>query len=134
MALHVCRGNWTPDERVALAGDYRPLLPLLSRVPVGTLFLEMCASRAGEMNVLLDLPRDRRVGVGLVNQKRAEVERSEDIARRAEQATAIFGAERVLLCPDCGFSTFADNPLCSADIAQRKLAALVGAARLLRGA
>src|SRR5205807_65226 len=42
LALHVCRGNWTRDERVALAGDYRPLLPLLAEVKVGTLLLELC--------------------------------------------------------------------------------------------
>jgi 5-methyltetrahydropteroyltriglutamate--homocysteine methyltransferase len=41
LALHVCRGNWTPDETVALRGDYRPLLGLLARAPVGTLFLEL---------------------------------------------------------------------------------------------
>lgn len=35
LALHVCRGNWTPDERAALAGDYRPLLPLLAELEVG---------------------------------------------------------------------------------------------------
>ena len=41
LALHVCRGNWTSDERAGLAGDYRPLLPLLATVGVGTLFLEL---------------------------------------------------------------------------------------------
>src|SRR5262249_61784435 len=41
LALHVCRGNWTPDESVALAGDYRPLLGFFSAAPVGTLFLEL---------------------------------------------------------------------------------------------
>ena len=35
LALHVCRGNWTRDESAALAGDYWPLLPLFSTVPVG---------------------------------------------------------------------------------------------------
>ncbi len=51
-AVHVCRGNWSPDESVALAGDYRPLLPYLGRAPVGTLFLELSTPRAGEIEVL----------------------------------------------------------------------------------
>ena len=47
LAMHVCRGNWTPDETVALSGDYRPLLPILSHAPVGTLFLELATPRGG---------------------------------------------------------------------------------------
>jgi 5-methyltetrahydropteroyltriglutamate--homocysteine methyltransferase len=132
LALHICRGNWTPDERVALAGDYRPLMPLLSRVKVGTLFLELCTPRAGELSVLRGLPDDRRVGVGVVNQKSARVETAEEIVAKAEEAIALFGAPRVLLNPDCGFATFADNPIAPATLATQKLAAIVGAARVLR--
>ena len=131
-ALHICRGNWTPDERVALAGDYRPLVPLLSRINVGTLFLELCTPRAGELDVLRDLPDDRRVGVGVVNQKSQRVETAEEILAKAERAVALFGAQRVFLNPDCGFATFADNPITSADVATQKLAAMVAAARTLR--
>ena len=132
LALHICRGNWSPDEHVALAGDYRPLLPILSRVEVGTLFLELCTSRAGEAIVLRDLPADRRIGVGVVNQKSPRVEPVDEILAAAERAIAIFGAQRVLLTPDCGFATFADNPIASSDIAEKKLAAVVAAARSLR--
>jgi 5-methyltetrahydropteroyltriglutamate--homocysteine methyltransferase len=42
------------------------------------------------------------------------------------------GADRVLLTPDCGFATFADNPVASADIAEAKLRAIVQAAEILR--
>src|SRR5690242_9709560 len=52
LGLHVCRGNWTRDETAALAGDYRPLLPLLASLPIGTLFLELATPRAGELDVL----------------------------------------------------------------------------------
>jgi 5-methyltetrahydropteroyltriglutamate--homocysteine methyltransferase len=128
----VCRGNWTPDERVALAGDYRPLLGVLSRAPVGTLFLELCTPRAGELAVLAALPDDKRVGVGLVNQKHAAIEPVDSIVARAEEAIALFGADRVLLNPDCGFATFADNPIAPAAVAEQKLAALAQAAAVLR--
>jgi 5-methyltetrahydropteroyltriglutamate--homocysteine methyltransferase len=133
LALHVCRGNWTPDETVALRGDYRPLLGLLSRVPVGTLFLELATPRAGEMEVLAEIPRDRRIGVGVVNQKVPAVEPFEVVLERAERAVRTFGPERVLLNPDCGFATFADNPVASAEIARGKLAVAVEVARVLRG-
>jgi 5-methyltetrahydropteroyltriglutamate--homocysteine methyltransferase len=132
LAIHICRGNWTRDERAALAGDYRPLLPTLQRLEVGTFFLELCTPRAGEMDVLRDLPAGCRVGIGVVNQKQDRVETVEEVVTRAGRAIEIFGPERVLLTPDCGFATFADNPITSARIAEEKLRAIVRAAEVLR--
>jgi 5-methyltetrahydropteroyltriglutamate--homocysteine methyltransferase len=44
----------------------------------------------------------------------------------------LFGSGRVLLNPDCGFATFADNPVNAARVAEAKLAAIAEAARRLR--
>jgi 5-methyltetrahydropteroyltriglutamate--homocysteine methyltransferase len=132
LGLHVCRGNWTRDEGAALAGDYRPLLPLLERVDVGTLFPDLCTERAGEIEVLKVLPSTTRVGVGVVNQKHERVESVDEIVARGRRAIACFGADRVLLAPDCGFATFADNPLASARVAEAKLLAISRAAAILR--
>jgi len=130
-ALHVCRGNWTRDETAALSGDYRPLLGVLKSLHVGTLFLELCTPRAGEMEVLKVLG-DKRIGVGVVNQKLDRIETVDEIVAKAETAISIFGKERVLLNPDCGFATFADNPLTSAAIAEEKIRAIATAAMILR--
>ena len=132
LGLHVCRGNWTRNEEAALAGDYRPLVSLLSSLDVGTLFLEICTPRAGELDVLADLPPDVRVGVGVVNQKHDRVEPAETIADRGRRAVKLFGPDRVLLTPDCGFATFADNPVASASVAEAQLRAIVQAAELVR--
>ncbi len=132
LAMHICRGNWSRDERVALSGDYRPLVPLLRTIRVGTFFLEMCTPRAGELAVLRDLPASCRIGMGVVNQKTDTVEPVAQILARAEQAIDLFGPERLLLNPDCGFATFADNPIASAQVAEAKLAAIVEAGRILR--
>ncbi len=82
--------------------------------------------------MLADLPRDVRIGVGVVNQKHDRVETVEEIAERARRAVKLFGADRVLLTPDCGFATFADNPVSSASVAEAKLRAIVEAAELVR--
>ena len=132
MALHVCRGNWTRDESAALAGDYAPLVPLFSSIPVGTLFLELCTSRSGEIDVLKGLPTDVRIGVGVIDQKSDRVESPAEIVARAERAVALFGPDRVLLNPDCGFATFADSPITAFEIARSKLANLVQASLTLR--
>ena len=131
-ALHICRGNWTRDESVALAGSYEPLVPLLRSLKVGTFFLELCTPRAGEIDVLASLPDDCRIGVGVVNQKLDVIESVEEIVAKAETAIRVFGPHRVLLNPDCGFATFADNPVASAQVATAKLAAMMNAARQLR--
>lgn len=132
VALHVCRGNWSRDERVALSGPYTPLVPLFRALPVGTFFLEMATPRAGELAALRDLPADSRLGLGVVNQKLDRVESVEEVLARAEEAVALFGPNRVLLNPDCGFATFADSPLAPADVAEAKLAVVAEAARRLR--
>jgi 5-methyltetrahydropteroyltriglutamate--homocysteine methyltransferase len=57
---------------------------------------------------------------------RAELAAIEDAAQiraRVEAALQRFG-DRLMLTPDCGFATFADNPLSSAEVATAKLAAL----------
>ena len=127
LALHVCRGNWTRDESAALSGDYRPLLDLLSSVNVGTLFLELSTPRAGEASVLRMLPEDKRIAIGVVNQKLDYVETPEDILPAIRLAIDLFGKERLLLTPDCGFATFADNPVASAKTAEAKLRSIVQA-------
>jgi 5-methyltetrahydropteroyltriglutamate--homocysteine methyltransferase len=132
LALHICRGNWSRDESVALTGPYTPLIPLLATLPVGTFLLEMATPRAGELEPLKDLPKTAKLGLGVVNQKLDKVETTEDILAKAEAAVALLGPDRVSLNPDCGFATFADNPLASAEVAERKLGAIVQVARALR--
>jgi 5-methyltetrahydropteroyltriglutamate--homocysteine methyltransferase len=132
IALHVCRGNWTPDETVALAGDYAPLVATLASLRVGAYLLEMCTPRAGEMDILRHLPDDARVGVGVVNQKHGEMESLAFVTDKIERAINAFGRERVLLHPDCGFATFADNPICGTESAEAKLSVIARAARELR--
>ncbi|WP_295145716.1 5-methyltetrahydropteroyltriglutamate--homocysteine methyltransferase [uncultured Reyranella sp.] len=127
IALHVCRGNWTPDESVALAGDYRPLVDTLASMRVGAYLLEMCTPRAGELEILKALPDDARIGIGVVNQKCAHAEPLEEVGARIDRAIDLFGKDRLLFHPDCGFATFADNPICSTISAEEKLRVIVQA-------
>jgi hypothetical protein len=70
--------------------------------------------------------------IAAVNQKHARVETADEIVANVERAIALFGPQRVLLNPDCGFATFADNPVSSAGIAEAKLAHIAAAAERLR--
>jgi methionine synthase II (cobalamin-independent) len=128
-ALPTCRGNWSRNESVAPADDYRALL---CELPVGNFFLELCTRRAGELDVLRDLPTDRGIGVGSVNQKLDRVETVDEIVRRAEAAVRLYGADRLLLTPDGGFATLADNPIASGEVAEKKRSTLSPPGRLAR--
>ena len=132
LALHVCRGNWSRDDSVALAGPYTPLVPLLASLPVGVLLLEMATPRAGELEALTAIPDNVKLGIGVVNQKLDRVEAVEEIVAKVEAAVGLFGVDRVRLNPDCGFATFADSPLAAAPVAEAKLAAIVLAAKQVR--
>ena len=68
----------------------------------------------------------------MVNQKLDTVESLEEVRGRIEQAVNLFGEERVLLTPDCGFATFADNPVASARTAEAKLRAIAQARASLK--
>lgn len=132
LALHVCRGNWTTDESSALSGGYEPLVPLFRSLNVGTLILELCTPRAGELDALTGIRDDQRVGVGVLNQKNSTHDTVEDVIDRAQRAIDFFGYDRVLLNTDCGFATFADNPIQSARAAERDLTLLAQARDHLR--
>jgi 5-methyltetrahydropteroyltriglutamate--homocysteine methyltransferase len=131
-AVHICRGNWTKDESACLSGNYLPLMETLRALDVGTFFLELCTPRAGELEVLKALPEDRRIGVGVANQKLDRVESVEEIVAKLEAAVTVFGKQRILVNPDCGFATFADNPVTSAKVAETKLFNMVRAASKMR--
>lgn len=133
LALHVCRGNWSADESVALSGPYTPLLETFSQSPFGTLFLEMATPRAGALEDLSGLPSWMRLGIGLVNQKLDQPESVPMLLGRIRRAAQLFGPHRILLNPDCGFATFATCPLASREAAMRRMQILTECAQTVRG-
>lgn len=131
-AIHVCRGNWSRDEKVLLAGSYDALLPWFARMQVGQFVLEYATERAGDPRALARLPPGSWIGFGVVNPRTAEVEEPERIARRVRDLVQAVGHERIHLTPDCGFGTFAERPMNTPEVARAKLEALAAAARILR--
>jgi 5-methyltetrahydropteroyltriglutamate--homocysteine methyltransferase len=131
-AMHVCRGNWSTKEEVLLAGPYDDLMPYFARMDVDQFVLEYATPRAGPLEVLAKLPPRSSVGLGAVNPRTMEIEDPKGIAARARRTAEILGGRAVFLNPDCGFGTFADRPVASMETAEKKIAALAAAARILR--
>jgi 5-methyltetrahydropteroyltriglutamate--homocysteine methyltransferase len=133
LSVHVCRGNWSRNEDVLLAGPYDGLIPYLNRMKLDQFVLEYATSRAGPPQALAQLQPRAQIGYGVVNPRTAEIEGPDEIVARVRQLTQFIAPERIFLNPDCGFGTFAERPVADAQTAFAKLSALSAAARKLRG-
>jgi 5-methyltetrahydropteroyltriglutamate--homocysteine methyltransferase len=126
--LHVCRGNWSQNEATLLRGSYHPLRSYFERMHVQQLVLEYATERAGDL-----LPfAGKELGLGVVNPRTERIESPEEIGQAIARALQLYPAERLFLNPDCGFGTFSNRPVNRAEIACKKLSAIVEAVRRLR--
>jgi len=135
VSLHVCRGNWSRDESILLTGPYTPLLPLFEETLPNILTLEFSTPRAGEISSLFSstLIRDNCIlGLGVMNPRTDDIEPLEDILNRVEEVLHYIPKERIWLNPDCGFATFANRPVSTMEIIDKKLARLNEAKNTLR--
>ena len=134
-ALHVCRGNWSRDESILLTGPYTPLLPLFEETLPNILILEFSTPRAGEISSLFSSKIIREnciLGLGVMNPRTDTIEPLEDILTRVEEVLQYIPKERIWLNPDCGFATFANRPVSTMDIINKKLSRLNEAKITLR--
>jgi 5-methyltetrahydropteroyltriglutamate--homocysteine methyltransferase len=69
----------------------------------------------------------------VVNPRTEAIETPARIRSAVEAALDFYPAEHVFLNPDCGFGTFSNRPMHRSEIASAKIAAMVAAARDLRG-
>jgi 5-methyltetrahydropteroyltriglutamate--homocysteine methyltransferase len=134
-SLHVCRGNWSKDERILLTGPYTPLLELFAKVNPELLTLEFSTPRAGELNSLLADPKiaeHTALGLGVINPRSDDIESLDPILSRVQEAMSYLPAERIWLNPDCGFATFSNSPVNVLEHISGKIRSLTQAASLLR--
>jgi 5-methyltetrahydropteroyltriglutamate--homocysteine methyltransferase len=132
VGVHICRGNWRSDERHYSAGGYEKMIDEILEMKVKRLVLEYATRRAGTYQVFRDRPWHGEVGLGVIDVKNPRVESPQEIVRRVEEASAIFGEENITLNPDCGFASGRPWPVVSRQIAYAKLSAQAAAAKLLR--
>ncbi|MFY9528291.1 MAG: cobalamin-independent methionine synthase II family protein [Candidatus Acidiferrales bacterium] len=130
--VHVCRGNWSRREDVLLKGNYGPMLPYLMEMNVHQLVLEFATPRAGELEVFKEYRNEKEIGLGVVNPRTDTVESPEEIVGRVKQLARFYDPERIYLNPDCGFGTFAERNVNTAEVATQKMKSIAAAAKRLR--
>jgi 5-methyltetrahydropteroyltriglutamate--homocysteine methyltransferase len=131
LAVHLCRRNWGRRGWGA-AGGYEAILEHVQRLKVSQLMLEFSIPVAGDVAVLGRLPQHYRIGLGCLDVRFPEIDMPEQIVERVQKALAHLPADRLTLCPDCGFSPGKDHGI-PLDEAYEKLKNLAAAAARLRG-
>jgi len=129
--LHVCWGNYEGphDHDIAL----QKILPILLRAKPQALSFEASNPRHAHEWVVwraARLPDDKVLIPGVLDSSTNFVEHPELVAQRICTFADIVGRERVLAGTDCGFGTFAGYGKVDADVAFKKLRALVEGAEL----
>lgn len=132
VAIHFCRGN--NRSRWMAEGGYDPIAEkLFNSLRFDRFLLEYDDERAGSFEPLRFVPANKVVVLGLVTTKRAEVETSDSLRRRIDEAARYIPLERLALSPQCGFASVAAGNLLSEDDQRRKLELVAETARLVWG-
>ena len=127
LGLHLCRGNFR--SRWMASGGYGPVAePLFNEVPVDAFFLEYDSERAGDFSPLRHVPASKRVVLGLVSTKRAQLESPDELRKRIDDAGRYVALERLALSPQCGFASVAGGNTVSESEQAAKLRLVVDVA------
>jgi 5-methyltetrahydropteroyltriglutamate--homocysteine methyltransferase len=128
IGMHLCRGNF--KGHYLSEGGYETVAELLFQgINVDAFFLEYDTPRAGDFEALKYVPDHKNVVLGLVSSKNAELEDTDALKARINDAARFVDLARLSLSPQCGFaSTVAGNPV-TVDDEKAKLAIIVDVAR-----
>lgn len=131
-AIHLCRGNqrsmWHRE------GSYDAIAErLLTELSHDRFLLEYDSPRAGGFEPLRFVPKGKTIVLGLVSTKVPQVENSEALKRRIDEASKYVPLEQLAISPQCGFSSDVVGNLISEEDQMRKLEIVVETARRIWG-
>ena len=128
VCIHLCRGDY--QSSWLSAGGYDPIAEiLLGEIAVDGYFLEYDDERSGGFAPLRFLPKGKKVVLGLVSSKFAELEPKDALKRRIDEAAKVVPLEQLAISPQCGFSSTAEGNVISVEGERKKLALCVTVAR-----
>jgi len=126
--LHLCRGNG-PRGAWSVAGGYDPIAEqLYNTIHVDRLLLEYDSPRAGNFESLRYMPKDKIAVLGLISTKDAEVETTDLLKQRLDEASRFISLDNVSLSPQCGFASAFEGAV-TEEIQRDKLETMVAVTR-----
>lgn len=104
ITTHICRGNF--HSTWACQGGYeRVAKDLFAKENVDAFYLEFDDERSGGFEPLRYVGDDKKVVLGLITTKSAQLEDKEHIIKRIHEAEQYIPLERLCLSPQCGFAS-----------------------------
>jgi 5-methyltetrahydropteroyltriglutamate--homocysteine methyltransferase len=128
VTMHTCRGNFR-STWFASGGYQDAVVEAMFSTAVDGYFMEYDSERAGGFAPLRNLPKGKKVVLGLVTTKLAELEAKDALKRRIDEAARYVPLENLCLSPQCGFASTHHGNALTEDEQWRKLERVVEVAR-----
>ena len=83
--------------------SYRDSLEYLWQLDADVITFECASSKGAEISILSDIPKDKKLAIGVVSHTNTNVEPPGVVAEVIRKALKIVPPERLIISSDCGF-------------------------------
>lgn len=118
---HVCRGNFA-SKWISQGGYQNVEDELLAGENVDAYYLEYDTDRAGDFKPLAKVGKDKRVVLGLITSKFADLEDKEEVIARIKEASQYIPLENIYLSTQCGFASTEEGNILTEEDQWKKIA------------
>ena len=118
---HVCRGNFA-SKWISQGGYQNVEDELLAGENVDAYYLEYDTDRAGDFKPLAKVGKDKKVVLGLITSKFADLEDKEEVIARIKEASQYIPLENIYLSTQCGFASTEEGNVITEENQWKKIA------------
>ena len=118
---HVCRGNFA-SKWISQGGYQNVEDELLAGENVDAYYLEYDTDRAGDFKPLAKVGKDKKVVLGLITSKFADLEDKEEVIARIKEASQYIPLENIYLSTQCGFASTEEGNILTEEDQWKKIA------------
>ena len=118
---HVCRGNFA-SKWISQGGYQNVEDELLAGENVDAYYLEYDTDRAGDFKPLAKVGKDKKVVLGLITSKFADLEDKEEVISRIKEASQYIPLENIYLSTQCGFASTEEGNILTEEDQWKKIA------------
>ena len=118
---HVCRGNFA-SKWISQGGYQNVEDELLAGENVDAYYLEYDTDRAGDFKPLAKVGKDKKVVLGLITSKFADLEDKEEVIARIKEGSQYIPLENIYLSTQCGFASTEEGNVITEEDQWKKIA------------